>query len=182
MHKNGGYGLTVWRGTTKETYVFYDDLESIIQDKSITNNYHWTIVVSDMDDGVWTHYNSIGPRDGFEDIHLAQANIVKTYIEPHIQKLLSTLDMADTLTPSNYVKPLQSVDACSQQDPNSLNCGVALCYIMRQHALHEPIEPVLDKEAWLAMRALLVKAFLNDPERTNHPSFVVDTNEDASQN
>ncbi|GMQ09172.1 hypothetical protein CsSME_00052646 [Camellia sinensis var. sinensis] len=38
MHKNGGYGLTVWRGTTNETYVFYDDLESIIQDKSITNN------------------------------------------------------------------------------------------------------------------------------------------------
>ncbi|GMP86476.1 hypothetical protein CsSME_00039239 [Camellia sinensis var. sinensis] len=38
MHKNGGYGLTVWRGTTKETYVFYNDLESIIQDNSITNN------------------------------------------------------------------------------------------------------------------------------------------------
>ncbi|GMQ09173.1 hypothetical protein CsSME_00052647 [Camellia sinensis var. sinensis] len=144
--------------------------------------YHWTIVVSNMDDGVWKHYNSMRPRDGFEDIHLAQANIVKTYIESHIQKLLSTSDMADTLTPSDYVKPLQSVDACPQQDPNFLNCGVVLCYIMRQHALHEPIEPVLDKEAWLAMRALLVEAFLNDPERTNHPSFVVDTNEDASQN
>ncbi|CAL5359869.1 unnamed protein product [Camellia sinensis] len=38
--------------------------------------YHWTIVVSDMDDGVWKHYNSMRPRDGFEDIHLAQANIV----------------------------------------------------------------------------------------------------------
>ncbi|GMP76213.1 hypothetical protein CsSME_00032991 [Camellia sinensis var. sinensis] len=90
--------------------------------------------------------------------------------------------MTDTLTPSDYVKPLQSVAACPQQDPSSLNCGVALCYIMRQHAHHEPIEHVLDKEAWFAMRAVVVEAFLNDPEKTNHEIFVVDTKEDASEN
>ncbi|GMP86475.1 hypothetical protein CsSME_00039238 [Camellia sinensis var. sinensis] len=135
-----------------------------------------------MDDGVWKHYNSMWPRDGFEDIHLAQASIVKTSIESHIQKLLSTSNMADTLTPSDFVKPLQLVDVCPQQDPNFLNCRVALCYIMRQHTLHEPIEPMLDKEAWFAMRAVLVEAFLNDLERTNHASFVVDTKEDASEN
>ncbi|GMP79987.1 hypothetical protein CsSME_00035269 [Camellia sinensis var. sinensis] len=92
MHKNGGYGLTVWRGTTKETYVFYDDLESIIQDKSITNNVidAYTEILRRKQESMMTDSQQFDKSFFFNSLCLSmikdeKAELQTKFIDPHIK-------------------------------------------------------------------------------------------------
>ncbi|CAL5372192.1 unnamed protein product [Camellia sinensis] len=42
----------------------------------IHDNFHWTIVVYDVKENVWRHYNSLRPREGIHDPQIDKAQIV----------------------------------------------------------------------------------------------------------
>ncbi|CAL5358986.1 unnamed protein product [Camellia sinensis] len=53
----------------------------------ILDNFHWTIVVYNVKDNVWRHYNSLRPRPSIHDPYIDKAQIVRDYIEAVVRNI-----------------------------------------------------------------------------------------------
>ncbi|XP_058228359.1 uncharacterized protein LOC131336505 [Rhododendron vialii] len=50
------------------------------------NPNHWTVLVFDIEDGQWRHYNSIRPTERNADAYLTDARLMKRYVEGFVKK------------------------------------------------------------------------------------------------
>ncbi|CAL5439658.1 unnamed protein product [Camellia sinensis] len=99
------------------------------------HEYHWTIVVYDAKDNLWKHYNSLRPRTSIHDPYIDQAQEIRKYIEHVVSVIGESSPLYTKLAGQNPTQPTKSVDVCPQQ----VDCGPAVCYIMRAHIYHEEI-------------------------------------------
>ncbi|CAL5402771.1 unnamed protein product [Camellia sinensis] len=106
---------------------------------------HWTQMVYDTEERFWLHYNSMEPRRGREDKHYWEASLKMGTVE--------TQDL---------VKELLVVDYCPQQKPDSNDCGIIVCFIMKQLVRHLDVDKSMEGESCRTMRAGMVKSFVND--------------------
>ncbi|GMP88364.1 hypothetical protein CsSME_00040386 [Camellia sinensis var. sinensis] len=102
----------------------------------IHDNFHWTIVVYDVKDN----------RD---------------YIEALVCNIEPSSPLWTKLSSQITSQPIISVDICPQQASDSVDCGPAVCYIMRAHIYREEIVDSLNRFEWCQIRGSLVHLFLN---------------------
>lgn len=126
---------------------------------------HWTTMVYDSDSGTWTHYNSIKTRKGSRDDHFAEAVKVKQWVVDYTKRVQGKVQAVAGVTSENMDGPLEALGDCPQQHPESPDCAVMVCFIMRQYANNVEVEGSMDGMTASAFRAEMVKAFINDPRR-----------------
>ncbi|GMP36727.1 hypothetical protein CsSME_00008753 [Camellia sinensis var. sinensis] len=131
----------------------------------IHGNFRWTIVVYDMKDNVWRHYNSLRPRPSIHDPYIDKAQIVRDYIEALVHNIRPSSPLWTKLSSQNTSQPIISVDICPQQALDSEDCGPTVCYIMRAHVYCEDIANSLNRFEWCQIRDSLVHIFLNHKKK-----------------
>ncbi|KAF7153279.1 hypothetical protein RHSIM_Rhsim01G0161300 [Rhododendron simsii] len=90
-----------------------------------------------------------------------------TLSKPPSFELIST--PKPTLFPTNTLSALiSSIDDAPQQQPGSVDCGIIMCYIIKQLAEQKPVPTYLTVENLKKFRAELIHMFLNDKPRTRH--------------
>ncbi|KAG5512946.1 hypothetical protein RHGRI_038636 [Rhododendron griersonianum] len=136
---------------------------------------HWTLLVYDTSKQQWMHYNSLTKPKKKKDPYLTDASIVKEYVEEQMRKLAFTKPPSfelvstpkPTLFPTNTLSaPISSIDDAPQQQPGSVDCGIIVCYIIKQLAKQKPVPTYLTVENLKKFRAELIHIFLNDKPRT----------------
>ncbi|GMQ00611.1 hypothetical protein CsSME_00047622 [Camellia sinensis var. sinensis] len=63
---------------------------------------------------------------------------------------------------------LESVMDCPQQEPDTADCAMMVCFIMRQYVYLIGIDNAMDGLTAVEYRAAMVKTFLNDLKRGLH--------------
>ncbi|CAL5332074.1 unnamed protein product [Camellia sinensis] len=93
----------------------------------IHQNFHWTILVLDIEEASWKFYNSMRPRGTMtKDPHFNAANEVREVIEKYIKDENPTL-----IHPDKFQQQTENVINSPQQEDTSLDCGILVCYIIR---------------------------------------------------
>ncbi|GMQ10992.1 hypothetical protein CsSME_00053783 [Camellia sinensis var. sinensis] len=116
--------------------------------------YHWTLLVFDTELDEWRHYNSLRPRHNREDPYLKDAKKIITYVDSKLAN--------KTKRGRRKFANLVSVKDSPQQRPTSVDCGIIVCYIMRQIIRDEPIANSMEGDEINNFRASIVHQFLND--------------------
>ncbi|KAI7981324.1 hypothetical protein LOK49_Contig50G00001 [Camellia lanceoleosa] len=98
---------------------------------------HWTLVVYDTEDGSWKNFNPMRQCGDRTNVHYSEAVIL----------------------------PLEFVTNCPQQKPETLDCGVIVCAVMRQFVYRCDMERSLQGTNCSVLRANMVKALINDTLR-----------------
>ncbi|KAG5557424.1 hypothetical protein RHGRI_007612 [Rhododendron griersonianum] len=132
--------------------------------------YHWTVLVYDIEDGQWRHYNSIRPTGKNADAYLTDARLMKSYVEGFVKKNHTPTFMLSSQNETIFEKqkfdaPIIS-PASLQQRPRTVDCGIIVCYIIDKLAQGDRIPESLTTNEIRQYRVLLLQRFLHDKPRT----------------
>ncbi|KAH7845898.1 hypothetical protein Vadar_007163 [Vaccinium darrowii] len=108
--------------------------------------YYWTLLLYDMEEQIWKHYNSLSRKNC---AYLIDATQVKTYVEAH-----------------KFDAPIISVKNAPQQMPTSVDCGILVCYIISLLESQQEIPSSIKQHSVEEFRVHLVSKFLNDADRS----------------
>ncbi|GMQ00841.1 hypothetical protein CsSME_00047735 [Camellia sinensis var. sinensis] len=126
----------------------------------IHQNFHWTILVLDIKEATWKFYNSIRPRGTMtKDPHFNAANEVREIIQKYIKDEYPTL-----IRPDKFQQQTENVMNTPQQEDTSLDCGILVCYIIRQYVSNNNIMRTFSKEQCNQLRADMLSIFLTDQQ------------------
>ncbi|KAI7980917.1 hypothetical protein LOK49_Contig92G00013 [Camellia lanceoleosa] len=126
---------------------------------------HWTLVVYDTEDGSWKHFNLMRQREDRADIHHNEAVLLKERVSAVMKQSLREFGLDEHSIEANFRQLLESVTKCPQQKPDSLDCGVLVCAIMRQYVYRGDVEWSLQGSNCSVLRANMIKALINYPIR-----------------
>ncbi|KAI7998065.1 hypothetical protein LOK49_LG10G02262 [Camellia lanceoleosa] len=126
---------------------------------------HWTVMVHDSDSGDWKHYNSLRPRRGVRDEHYNEALKVKQWVTEHHNNFVKPRIGKHDVEAEDFNGKLTSVIDCPQQAPESSDCGIFVCFIVRQHIRGADVNNTMDGLTPTTMRAAMVEMFLSSPEK-----------------
>ncbi|GMP80210.1 hypothetical protein CsSME_00035397 [Camellia sinensis var. sinensis] len=126
---------------------------------------HWTLVVYDTEDGTWKHYNPIRWRGDRTDVHHNVTTLLKERVANVMKQTLRDFGLDEQSILVNFSSLLEAVSKCPQKKPETLDCGVIVCAIMRQHVHQCDAERSLQGSNCIILRANMVKAFVNAPGR-----------------
>ncbi|CAL5392707.1 unnamed protein product [Camellia sinensis] len=124
----------------------------------IFNEKHWTLLVLDTENGSWKFYNSMRPSTE-TDNHLNEANKVRKVIEKYLQHHNPKL-----IEGNKFHEETEIAMNCPQQVDHSLDCGVIVCYLMREYVCNKDIFPNLTKEECHQIRADIIDALLTNQQ------------------
>ncbi|KAI8010837.1 hypothetical protein LOK49_LG06G02903 [Camellia lanceoleosa] len=124
---------------------------------------HWTVMVYDSDTGDWKHYNSLRPRRGVRDEHYNEA--LKVWVSEHHNNFVKPRIRIQDVEAEDFNGKLTSVVDCPQQAPESSDCGIFVCFIIRQHIRGADVNNTMDGLTPTTMRAAMVEMFLSSPEK-----------------
>ncbi|GMP98688.1 hypothetical protein CsSME_00046484 [Camellia sinensis var. sinensis] len=124
---------------------------------------HWTLVVYDTEDGSWKHYNPMRQRGDRTDVHHTEAVLLKERVSNVMMQSLRQFGLDEQSIEANFRHPLEVVTKCPQQKPDTLDCGVIVCGIMRQYVYRGNVERTLQGSNCSVLRANMIKYFINDP-------------------
>ncbi|KAI8022770.1 hypothetical protein LOK49_LG03G00476 [Camellia lanceoleosa] len=127
---------------------------------------HWTVMVHDSDSGDWKHYNSLRPRRGVRDEHYNEA--LKVWVSEHHNNFVKPRIGIQDVEAEDFNGKLTSVVDCPQQAPESSDCGIFVCFIIRQHIRGADVDNTMDGLTPTTMRAAMVEMFLSSPEKGLH--------------
>ncbi|KAH7846480.1 hypothetical protein Vadar_014472 [Vaccinium darrowii] len=122
----------------------------------IYHSQHWTLLVLDQTEGTWKFYNSLMPRIHGRDFHCEEAARMQKRINAYLRN--ENENLKDKIT---------KVKNSPQQSADSLDCGVLVCYIIRQYVKNEQVEESISKEQCNDLRAEILNTFLTDDIGTN---------------
>ncbi|CAL5365088.1 unnamed protein product [Camellia sinensis] len=126
----------------------------------IHQNFHWTILVLDIEEASWKFYNSMRPRGALpKDPHFNAANEVRQIIEKYIKHENPTL-----IHPAKFEQQTDNVINSPQQDDTLLDCGILVCYIIRQYVSNKNIMLTFTKEECNQLRVDMLTVFLTDQQ------------------
>ncbi|CAL5384592.1 unnamed protein product [Camellia sinensis] len=127
----------------------------------IHQNFHWTILVLDIEEVSWKFYNSMRPRGTMTKYpHFNAANEVREVIEKCIK---DENPISFTLINFNNRQRTSST-AHNKKTHRKLDCGILVCYIIRQYVFNNNIMPTFSKEECNQLRADMLTIFLTDQQ------------------
>ncbi|GMP97603.1 hypothetical protein CsSME_00045788 [Camellia sinensis var. sinensis] len=94
-----------------------------------------------------------------KDPHFNAANEVREIIDKYIKDEKPTV-----IHPDKFQQETESVISSPQQEDTSLDCGIIVCYIMRQYVSKNNIMPTFSKEECNQLRADMLTIFLTDQQ------------------
>lgn len=125
----------------------------------IHKGHHWTLLVLDTEWRSWKFHNSC-LRTGV-DHYCEVAEQLKKQVQNYWK---STLDGLVTIL--DDWQPIELSMECQQKGRSSLDCGIILCYIIRQSYRNEPILRNLSNTECQQLRADMAHEFLSDEENS----------------
>ncbi|THG02821.1 hypothetical protein TEA_014142 [Camellia sinensis var. sinensis] len=136
-----------------------------------THGNHWTLLVLDKQDNLWRFYNSLRPRrDDAEDKYVKDAKQLQDYVENFLKACLERDAQSQPsfklINSQNTSYDFEYVNNAPQQESDSLDCGLFVCYIMKQYSKHEPIKSKLSTQEIRLMRAELIERFVTEVGRS----------------
>ncbi|KAL8544312.1 hypothetical protein ACS0TY_004738 [Phlomoides rotata] len=133
---------------------------------------HWTILIFDLGRCQWCFYNSMRPRRGDSDQHLIGSFVVVKYIETKLRKLFKNKYCDHQLLKGETKKP--ESEACLQQNPDSLDCGVVVCHHIENVILRQAKKTgTFSKKAAGDYRAKMVTWFVDPAHVIVKPKLIV---------
>ncbi|KAL7258752.1 hypothetical protein ACSBR1_004785 [Camellia fascicularis] len=129
---------------------------------SIYNANHWTVMAHDSEIGNWRHYNSMSPRRGVRNEHYNEALKV---VADHHNKFVKPRVTAAGVGPDLFDGTFVSVVDCPQQVLESSDCGIFVCFIIRQYIRGTEVNTMMDGLTPTGLRVAMVDMFLSDPGR-----------------
>ncbi|KAF7121289.1 hypothetical protein RHSIM_Rhsim13G0177800 [Rhododendron simsii] len=143
--------------TNETSYVFTCGLLSTIIPKSREERLRlldkW--MPRDNEEGSWKFYNSRQLRTGV-DRSCEAATQLKRQVESYWKSKTKGLFM------THECKPIQLMEDIPQQGHSTLDCGIVVCYVIRQYFRNEPISSQLPEGGCQKMRSDILHAFLSD--------------------
>ncbi|CAL5378856.1 unnamed protein product [Camellia sinensis] len=94
-----------------------------------------------------------------KDPHFNAANEVREIIQKYIKDEYPTL-----IQPDKFQQQTKNVINTPQQEDTSLDCGILVCYIIRQYVSNNNIMPTFSKEQCNQLRADMLSIFLTDQQ------------------
>ncbi|KAL7162251.1 hypothetical protein ACSBR2_042684 [Camellia fascicularis] len=131
----------------------------------VYNANHWTVMAHDSESGNWKHYNSMRPRRGVRDEHYNEALKVKQWVADHHNKFVKPRVTLESVGANLFDGSFVSVMDCPQQVPESSDCGIYVCFIIRQYIRGAKVNTMMDGLTPTGLRATMVDMFLSDPGR-----------------
>ncbi|CAL5351050.1 unnamed protein product [Camellia sinensis] len=136
-----------------------------------THGNHWTLLVLDKQDNLWRFYNSLRPRrDDAEDKYVKDAKQLQDYVENFLKACLERDAQSQPsfklINSQNTSYDFEYVNNAPQQESDSLDYGLSVCYIMKQYSKHEPISSKLSTQEIRLMRAELIERFVTEVGRS----------------
>ncbi|GMP43217.1 hypothetical protein CsSME_00012666 [Camellia sinensis var. sinensis] len=136
-----------------------------------THGNHWTLLVLDKQDNLWRFYNSLRPRrDDAEDKYFKDAKQLQDYVENFLKACLERDAQSQPsfklINSQNTSYDFEYVNNAPQQESDSLDCGIFVCYIMKQYSKHEPISSKLSTQEIRLLRAELIERFVTEVGRS----------------
>ncbi|CAL5438179.1 unnamed protein product [Camellia sinensis] len=136
-----------------------------------THGNHWTLLVLDKQNNLWRFYNSLRPRrDDEEDKYVKDAKQLQDYVENFLKACLERDAQSQPsfklINSQNTSYDFEYVNNAPQQESDSLDCGLFVCYIMKQYTKHEPISSKLSTQEIRLMRAELIERFVTEVGRS----------------
>ncbi|KAH7845055.1 hypothetical protein Vadar_034696 [Vaccinium darrowii] len=131
--------------------------------------YHWTLLLYDMEEQIWKHYNSLSRKNS---AYLLDATQVKTYVEGFIKTNFNArpkfrLSSSPIVFEARkFDAPIISVKNAPQQMPTSVDCGILVCYIISLLESQQEIPSSIEQNSVEEFRVHLVSKFLNDVDRS----------------
>lgn len=140
---------------------------------------HWTLLMLDNEEGEWRFYNFIRPRNNNMDPYLQDAHYLVISSNSNLYIPISkaicysnpiqltcrqkkafakTMRHYDMLLPCE--EPIVEIHNTPQQRNTSVNCGVAILYLIRQHFHQAPISKEAGEQALPNMRAEIISTLL----------------------
>ncbi|KAH7853666.1 hypothetical protein Vadar_005245 [Vaccinium darrowii] len=98
----------------------------------ISHLHHLTLLVLDNEKCSWKFYNSMLLRIGV-DQHFEVANLLKNKVENYLKSKPNGLFL------TQECHPIQQMEDCPQQECSSKDCGIVVCYLIRQYFWKLPI-------------------------------------------
>ncbi|KAI8026345.1 hypothetical protein LOK49_LG02G00712 [Camellia lanceoleosa] len=92
---------------------------------------HWTLVVYDMDASRLKHFNSMRNMNGPVGVHYAEALYLKNIVTEMQRQMLDACGRDDVVEMQDFEILLELVVECPQQRPDSLDCAIIVCAVMR---------------------------------------------------
>ncbi|KAI7995976.1 hypothetical protein LOK49_LG11G02362 [Camellia lanceoleosa] len=181
-YEKGGDSAQVWTGPHVSNSVSFNDIRAIVKGLTLRGNVidayaemlmyeQQTKAPKSADDEKSYIFSTLclpTIRDVAEDVrdredkHYWEASLLKSYFEDYINRRLKE----GTVESQDLVKELLVVDYCPQQKPDSNDCGVIVCFIMKQLVHHLDVDKSMGGESCRTMRASMVKSFVNDRRRS----------------
>lgn len=131
--------------------------------------YHWTLLLYDLEEQIWKHYNSLSKKNC---AYLVDATQVKTYVEGFIKTNFNArpkfrLSSSPIVFEAHkFDAPIISVKNAPQQMPTSVDCGILVCYIISLLESQQEIPSSIEQHSVEEFRVHLVSKFLNDADRS----------------
>ncbi|KAL7247412.1 hypothetical protein ACSBR2_002348 [Camellia fascicularis] len=76
---------------------------------------HWTLVVYNMENGVWKHYNSLRPRNNSIDIHYKEAMVLRDHVVTYVRRTRQASTHGDVVDTQEGDGLVESIVDCPQQ-------------------------------------------------------------------
>ncbi|KAL7238675.1 hypothetical protein ACSBR2_004717 [Camellia fascicularis] len=131
----------------------------------IYNANHWTVMAHDSETGSWRHYNSMRSRREVRDEHYNEALKVKQWVADHHNKFVKPRVTAASVGPDLFDGTFVSVVDCPQQVPELSDCGIFVCFIIRQYIRGAEVNTMMDGLTPTGLRVAMVDMFLSDLDR-----------------
>ncbi|GMP33811.1 hypothetical protein CsSME_00006968 [Camellia sinensis var. sinensis] len=90
---------------------------------------------------------------------------MKKWMLDYKKRLLEKGLLVSEVTADAIDDSLKSVVECPQQLASPSDCGIFVCFIMRQYVHNVKVDRSMDELTLNTFRAALVKTFMNDPRR-----------------
>ncbi|THG10630.1 hypothetical protein TEA_024598 [Camellia sinensis var. sinensis] len=124
-----------------------------------------------MDSRTLTHYNSIKTRRGNRDDHCAEAVKVKQWVVNYTNRVRGKVQSVVGVTSKNIDGPLEALGDCPQQHPESPDCAIMVCFIIRQYVNNVEVEGSMDGMTASAFRAEMLGCLVGLGTTTSLDTF-----------
>ncbi|KAI8029521.1 hypothetical protein LOK49_LG01G00656 [Camellia lanceoleosa] len=156
-----GDSLIVWDGGHNGIQVHFTDIKDLVQQNSIHGNVidAYTAMLTEMHKTVSGRVEYVGTS------YIYTSVCSKQWVTDHHNKFVKPRVTAAGVRADLFDGSFVSVVDCPQQVPESSDCGIFVCFIIRQYIRGAEVDTLMDGLTLTGLRAAMVDMFLSDPGR-----------------
>ncbi|KAI8025390.1 hypothetical protein LOK49_LG02G01619 [Camellia lanceoleosa] len=149
---------TMWDGGHNGIQVHFTDIKNLVQQNSIHGNVinAYAAMLTEMRKTVSGRAEFVGTTYVYTS---------KECVVEHHNKFVKPRVTAEGIGADLFDGTFVSVVDCPQQDPESSDCGIFTCFIIRQFICGAEVDTTMDGLTPTGLRAAMVDMFLSDPGR-----------------